>query len=100
MDRNRPVVTGSVLRYQEQGHEQIVPVGSPAWYAWQRSARAFTFRALSAEYEFAVPPLAIPDLPRLPESQDLVRVATVALFLERARAVQSDFTIMSDIISH
>jgi predicted ATPase/DNA-binding CsgD family transcriptional regulator len=48
---------------------------------------------LSAEYEFAVPPLAIPDLPRLPKSRDLVQVATVALFLERAQAVQSDFQL-------
>src|SRR5207248_5997942 len=48
---------------------------------------------LSAEYEFAVPPLAVPDLPQLPESQDLAQVATVALFLERARAVQSDFEL-------
>src|SRR5947209_10424616 len=48
---------------------------------------------LSAEYEFAVPPLAVPDLPQLPESQDLAQVATVALFLERARAVQSDFQL-------
>src|SRR5947209_4086018 len=48
---------------------------------------------LSAEYEFAVPPLAVPDFPQLPESQDLSQVATVALFLERARAVQSDFQL-------
>jgi predicted ATPase/DNA-binding CsgD family transcriptional regulator len=48
---------------------------------------------LSAEYEFAVPPLAVPDLPQLPESQDLARVATVALFLERARAIQADFQL-------
>src|SRR5207249_7413112 len=48
---------------------------------------------LSAEYEFAVPPLAVPDLPQLPASQDLAQVATVALFLERARAIQSDFQL-------
>ena len=48
---------------------------------------------LSAEYEFTVPPLAVPDLPQLPESQDLAQVATVALFLERARAVQADFQL-------
>jgi non-ribosomal peptide synthetase component E (peptide arylation enzyme) len=27
MIRNRPVITGNTLRYQEQEHEQIVPVG-------------------------------------------------------------------------
>ncbi len=48
---------------------------------------------LSAECEFAVPPLAVPDLPQLPESQDLAQVATVALFLERARAAQADFQL-------
>jgi predicted ATPase/DNA-binding CsgD family transcriptional regulator len=48
---------------------------------------------LSAEYEFAVPPLAVPDLPQLPTSQNLAQVATVALFLERAQAVQADFQL-------
>src|SRR6185312_5538384 len=48
---------------------------------------------LSAEYEFTVPPLAVPNLPQLPESQDLAQVATVALFLERARAIQADFQL-------
>jgi predicted ATPase/DNA-binding CsgD family transcriptional regulator len=50
MARNRHVVTGNTLRYQEQGHEQIVPVGTPAWYAWLRTARAFTFRAPSGQF--------------------------------------------------
>src|SRR5215471_5291423 len=47
---NRPVVTGNTLRYQEQGHEQIVPVGTPAWYAWLQTARTFTFRASSGQF--------------------------------------------------
>jgi predicted ATPase/DNA-binding CsgD family transcriptional regulator len=50
---------------------------------------------LSAEYEFPVPPLAVPDLVQLPKSQHLAQVETVALFLERARAVQSDFQLTS-----
>jgi predicted ATPase/DNA-binding CsgD family transcriptional regulator len=50
---------------------------------------------LSAEYEFTVPPLAVPDLTQLPESQTLATVATVALFLARARAVQADFQLTS-----
>jgi predicted ATPase/DNA-binding CsgD family transcriptional regulator len=50
---------------------------------------------LSAEYEFPVPPLAVPDLVQLPKSQYLAQVETVALFLERARAVQSDFHLTS-----
>jgi predicted ATPase/DNA-binding CsgD family transcriptional regulator len=48
---------------------------------------------LSAEYEFAVPPLAVPDLAQLPENQTLAQVATVALFLERARAAKADFQL-------
>src|SRR5205823_10745499 len=50
MIRNRPVVTDDTLSYQEQGHEQIVPVGTPAWYAWLQSARAFTFRSSSGQF--------------------------------------------------
>jgi predicted ATPase/DNA-binding CsgD family transcriptional regulator len=52
-----------------------------------------TSPTVSAEYEFAVPPLAVPDLVQLPESQHLAQVATVALFLERTRAVQADFQL-------
>src|SRR5215471_3201109 len=47
---NRPVVTDNTLRYQEQGHEQIVPVGTPAWYAWLQTARVFTFRSSSGQF--------------------------------------------------
>src|SRR5437763_6143473 len=50
MIRNRPVVTGNSLRYQEQGHEQTVPVGTPAWYAWLQTASAFTFHASSGQF--------------------------------------------------
>src|SRR5215468_9144347 len=47
---NRPVVTDDALRYQEQGHEQIVPVGTPAWYAWLRTASTFTFCSPSGQF--------------------------------------------------
>ena len=50
MIRNRPVVTDNTLHYQEQGHEQTVQVGTPAWYAWLQTARAFTFRASSGQF--------------------------------------------------
>src|SRR5438874_7487943 len=50
MARNQPSVTGNTLRYQEQGHEQIVPVGTSDWYAWLQSASAFTFRASSGQF--------------------------------------------------
>jgi AAA ATPase domain len=50
MIRNRSVVTDNTLRYQEQGHEQIVPVGTPAWYAWLQTAKSFTFRTPSGQF--------------------------------------------------
>ncbi|HET8843164.1 MAG TPA: AAA family ATPase, partial [Ktedonobacteraceae bacterium] len=50
MRRNRSIVTGNVLRYQEQGQEQTVPVGTETWYVWLRSARAFTFHTSSGRF--------------------------------------------------
>jgi predicted ATPase/DNA-binding CsgD family transcriptional regulator len=46
-----------------------------------------------AEHEFAVPPLALPDLARLPELAELPHYAAVALFIQRAQAVQPDFQL-------
>lgn len=46
---------------------------------------------VQGEYEFVVPPLALPDLAHLPDNQTLERVASVALFLQRARLVQRNF---------
>jgi predicted ATPase/class 3 adenylate cyclase/DNA-binding CsgD family transcriptional regulator len=46
-----------------------------------------------AEHEFAVPPLALPDLTHLPELTVLSHYAAVALFLQRAQAVKSDFQV-------
>jgi len=46
---------------------------------------------LQGEYEFAVPPLALPDLSRPSPSEDLAQSAAVLLFLQRARAIKPDF---------
>ncbi len=46
-----------------------------------------------AEHEFAVPPLSLPDLKRLPDLLALVQYEAVALFIERAQAVKSDFQV-------
>lgn len=46
-----------------------------------------------AEHEFVVPPLALPDLTPLPNLAELERFPSVALFLQRARAVKSDFQL-------
>ena len=46
-----------------------------------------------AEHEFPVPPLAVPDLARLPQQPDFEQVAAVRLFVERARAIQPTFQL-------
>src|SRR5205085_6323432 len=48
---------------------------------------------LSGEHEFAVPPLALPNLRQLPEEEVLAQYAAVALFLARARAARPDFQL-------
>jgi predicted ATPase/serine/threonine protein kinase/DNA-binding CsgD family transcriptional regulator len=50
---------------------------------------------IRAEHEFAVPPLALPDLVHLPGSDALAQYAAVALFLERAQAARPDFQVTS-----
>jgi predicted ATPase/class 3 adenylate cyclase/Tfp pilus assembly protein PilF len=51
---------------------------------------------LAWEHEFAVPPLAIPDLQHLPDVLALSRLESVALFLSRARAARSDFHLTEE----
>ena len=46
-----------------------------------------------AEHEFVVPPLALPDLAHLPTLAVLASLPSVALFLQRAQAVQPDFQL-------
>jgi len=46
-----------------------------------------------AEQEFAVPPLTLPDLKHLPDLLVLSQYEAVALFIQRARAVKSDFQV-------
>ncbi|RIK35189.1 MAG: protein kinase, partial [Chloroflexi bacterium] len=48
---------------------------------------------LSGEYEYPVPPLALPDLNNLPNLEILAAIPSVALFVQRAAAVQPDFTL-------
>ncbi len=47
------------------------------------------------EHEFVVPPLALPDPKHLPESEALSQYASVALFLQRARALKPEFHLTS-----
>ncbi len=46
-----------------------------------------------AEYEFVVPPLALPDPTHLPELAALSQYAAVTLFIERAQAAKPDFQL-------
>lgn len=48
---------------------------------------------IQGEYEFMVSPLAVPDLKQLPTNEELARIATVSLFLQRTQAIQSDFQL-------
>jgi predicted ATPase/class 3 adenylate cyclase len=51
---------------------------------------------LYGEHEYPVPPLALPDLARLPAPAVLEGCASVALFVARARAVRLDFQLTAD----
>jgi len=48
---------------------------------------------LRGEHEFPVPPLALPDLTRLPAIETLPQYASAELFIQCALAVKSDFTV-------
>jgi predicted ATPase/DNA-binding CsgD family transcriptional regulator len=47
-----------------------------------------------SEQEFPVPPLALPDPRRLPDSKALLQYGATALFLQRAQAVMPNFQII------
>src|SRR5437870_2579741 len=49
-----------------------------------------------SRYEFAVPPLSLPDPLHVPAHEELVQYAAVALFVERAQAVKPTFVLSED----
>jgi hypothetical protein len=51
---------------------------------------------VSAEQEFGVPPLDLPDRHHLPPPAALSQYEAVALFIERARAVRPDFEVTNE----
>jgi predicted ATPase len=51
---------------------------------------------LYGEHEYAVPPLRMPDLCRLPPLERLTQYEAVRLFIERAQAVRSDFVVSAE----
>lgn len=48
---------------------------------------------IRGEYEIPVPPLALPDLVHLPDDKALSQYASMALFLQRTRAVKANFSL-------
>ena len=48
---------------------------------------------LQTEHVFSVPPLALPDITHLPKSKALEQYASVALFIQRAQAIQPSFQV-------
>ena len=51
---------------------------------------------VESEYEFAVPPLSLPDPLHLPANEELLQYAAVALFVERAQMVKPTFVLSED----
>lgn len=79
--------------------EQIVaaaPLLAELLAACPRLKLLITSRAvlrLDGEHLFTVAPLALPDLTQLPDQEILAQQAAVALFLQRAQAMQPDFLL-------
>jgi predicted ATPase len=48
---------------------------------------------VTGEHEFPVPPLGLPDLAHLPESEALGQYPAIALFVQRSRALKPDFQL-------
>ncbi|MGH2557966.1 MAG: ATP-binding protein, partial [Thermomicrobiales bacterium] len=51
---------------------------------------------VQGEYEYPVPPMAVPDVSRPPSLDELRHYEAVALFLQRARAARPDFGLTQD----
>ncbi len=51
---------------------------------------------VTGEYEFSVPPLALPDAQRLPPVVQLAQYPAIALFVQRAQAVKPDFRVTNE----
>ena len=52
--------------------------------------------AIAGEHVFAVPPLALPSQPGLPRAAEIGEMESVVLFVERARAARSTFTLTDE----
>src|SRR5215472_9212056 len=43
MAKRTPLVRGNTLTHQHEEQERMLPVGTPAWYAWLETASSFAF---------------------------------------------------------
>ena len=49
-EQTMPVVQEDILLYRQNGQDERLPVGTPAWYAWLNTARTFSFRGASGTF--------------------------------------------------
>jgi predicted ATPase len=45
------------------------------------------------EHELPVPPLAVPNIAKMPKAEELIAYPAVALFVQRAQAIRADFAV-------
>ena len=82
--------------------EQVEPAANDLSFVVERTTGVtivVTSRAalrVAAEHRFEVPPLAVPEPARLPSPDVLLENESVALFVERARAVNRSFAVTSE----
>jgi predicted ATPase len=85
--------------------EQVLPAVPLIWDVLSAAPHVkvlATSRAalrLSAEHEYPVPPLAIPDLQPAGGPSSLAQYESVALFIARAQAAQPDFTLCDENVA-
>src|SRR5438309_1730453 len=50
MAKMTPTVRGDTLLYQQDEHEQVLVVETPAWYAWLETASTFAFTSEAGSF--------------------------------------------------
>ncbi len=99
LDALREALHGKQLLLLLDNLEQVLPA-APRIVDLLRACSLLTVLAtsrillrLSGEHVFDVPPLPLPDLRRLPDAATVARIPSVALFMQRARAVRPDLAL-------
>ncbi len=80
---------------QQFGNYRLVSLLGRGGYAEVYLGQHVRLDLQAAIHEFPVPPLAVPDLTKLPPTDTLPHYAAVALFLQRAQAVKPTFQLTS-----